>query len=159
MEFISLLALILLTLAGYSSGYVLATPGRKAVPAVPDLLVTFALWAAALTARPALGRGWGILFGFGLGLLFGLLLGAVRRRQFAAEKQASRGWQGFNLRLGEFQSRIFLTWFYFIFVTPFGFITRLTSDRLQLRPPQTSSLWLERPPAKKPDAARARRQF
>jgi hypothetical protein len=159
MEFISLLALVLLALAGYSSGNVLAAPGRKAVPAFLDLPLSLGLWAAALYARPALGRGYGILFGFGLGLALGLLMGALRRGGFEVERNPTRGWRAFNARLGEFQSRIFLAWFYFLLVTPFGLLTRLTSDRLHLRPPRAASLWQERAETPRPDPARARRQF
>ncbi|MBI3159787.1 MAG: hypothetical protein HYZ26_09345 [Chloroflexi bacterium] len=168
MEFVSLLFLILLTLAGYSSGNVLGAPGRKAVPAFIDLPITLAMWTAALAARPQLGRGLGILFGFGLGLALGLLLGALRRGRLEVDKNAPAAgfragwraqWRAFNARLGEFQSRIFLTWFYFLLVTPFGLLTRFTSDRLHLRPPKAASMWLERPPAERPDEARARRQF
>lgn len=164
MEFFSLLALILLTLAGYSSGNVLAALGRKALPAIIDLPVTLTLWVSVLVARLQLGRGTGILFGFGLGLAVGLLFGALRRRQYELETTAPESgfrtqWWSFNNRLGEFQSRLFLAWFYFIIVTPFGLITRFTSDRLHLRPPRAASLWLERPAAERPDEARARRQF
>ncbi len=48
MEFVSGLALVLLTLVGYSSGAVLGARRKTPVPGLFDLLVVVILWAAAL---------------------------------------------------------------------------------------------------------------
>jgi hypothetical protein len=53
-------------------------------------------------------------------------------------------WLAFNQRLGDFQSRLFLAWFYFLLVTPFALILIATSDRLHRKPPESASMWLAR---------------
>jgi hypothetical protein len=163
---ISLLALILLTLFGYSAGTILITTGRKAAPALWDLPVLLLLWAAALALRAEYGRGLAILLGIALGLLVGLTLGTLRRAAFQTPRHPAPPpvglwprWLAFNQRLGDFQSRLFLAWFYFLLVTPFALILIATSDRLHRKPPESASMWLARAQAANPDLTAARRQF
>ncbi len=42
-------------------------------------------------------------------------------------------WLTLARKIGQFQSRIILTLFYFVFVTPFGLAVRLLADPLHMR--------------------------
>ncbi len=56
MEILSIVALVLLTLVGYSSGATLAGHGKKVTPDLPDVAAVVLLWVAAVAARPILGK-------------------------------------------------------------------------------------------------------
>ena len=70
-------------------------------------------------------------------------------------------WERFNLAasiMGEVQSRVIALAFYFTIFMPFGIISRLSGDPLQLRKPaQDGSRWLEREPVSE-DLDSARQQ-
>lgn len=56
-------------------------------------------------------------------------------------------WLTLARKIGQFQSRIILTLFYFVFVTPFGLALRLVADPLHMRPrtiSQAQSGWQPR---------------
>ena len=165
MEILSAIALILLTLVGYSGGSVLAAGPRKAAPGVLDLFLNLVLWVGALMTRTDLGRWLAVLVWIGVGLLVGAIITFVRRASLPlGEEQAAapglwQRWLRFSRKLGDFQGRIFLTWFYFIIVTPFGIIARLFSNRMHRRMPAGSSAWHARTSAAAPDVDEARRQF
>lgn len=177
MGFVRCLVLVLLTLVGYSSGCVLAGRGYKITPSLRDLAVTLVLWIGALTSRNALGKWWAILIWFVVGGVAGALLVILQRSQlrFTKTKHTNLGlsqpetegkflgrlwqrWKAFAAELGDFQGRILLAWFYFIIVTPFGLLVRLSSDPLNLRIGQKTTGWVNRPTAN-PDLDNARRQF
>lgn len=70
----------------------------------------------------------------------------MRNRGHLAEI-ARIAWQRFNIIgkiIGEVNGRIFITIFYFTIVMPFAIGSRLFTDPLRQRNPQ--SVWLERPP-------------
>ena len=77
-SFLSGLALVLLTLVGYSSGSVLGAKGRAVVPNILDFLVVIALWIAALVTRDTLGRWSSIAIWMALGLFLGMILARIR---------------------------------------------------------------------------------
>ena len=56
-------------------------------------------------------------------------------------------WLVLARKIGQFQSRIILTLFYFVFVTPFALIARLFTDPLHLRRGHAAldSGWIARP--------------
>jgi hypothetical protein len=88
MEFLTWLALILLTLTGYSAGAVLAL-WRKASkrvqitdPSLLDAAVVVLLWIGVILARSAgVGKWWTILLGLGLGLIAGFVLTLLQPRR------------------------------------------------------------------------------
>lgn len=43
-------------------------------------------------------------------------------------------WKPIARKIGDFQARVMLTIFYFIFFAPFGLIVRLTMDPLAMKP-------------------------
>jgi hypothetical protein len=73
-------------------------------------------------------------------------------------KRAWEGWKEIGASIGDFQSRLLLTVFYFTVAVPFGILTRLVIDPLRLRHRPTTSGWTARQPIDS-DLASARRQF
>lgn len=92
MEFLSWLALILLTLTGYSAGAVLALWARSGErvhttdPSLLDVAVVILLWVGAVLVRSAgLGRWWSILLAFVVALVIGAILARLQPRRDAAK--------------------------------------------------------------------------
>jgi membrane associated rhomboid family serine protease len=86
--FLSWVALILLTLTGYSAGAVLGlwTRAHERVrttdPSLWDLAVVILLWIGVGLARGlALGRWWAVLLGLGAGLVAGFVLSLIQPRR------------------------------------------------------------------------------
>jgi hypothetical protein len=169
MEFLSIVALVLLTLVGYSSGATLAGQGKKVTPDLPDVAAVVLLWAAAVAARPILGKWLSIGVWLGVGLAVGALGVALRQARYPLDKAATppaapglarlwSAWKAFSRRLGNYQSRVWLALFYFLIVIPFGLGVRLFSDPLGLKTRRAESAWTarEKPAA---DLESARSQF
>jgi hypothetical protein len=156
----SAIALILLTMVGYSSGVTLAGRGRHVLPSVWDLLLLAMLWWVAFQLRAQIdGRLLGLLAGLLLGLVVGGLFTVVRlaltqdapvipenelpahARETAVAPDTSLGrklwlrWNQFGARMGGVQGRMLMGYFYFIIVTPFGLGVRLFSDPLHHKRP------------------------
>ena len=172
MGFVSGLALVLLTLVGYSSGAVLAGKDKQVVPGLLDLAVAVVLWATALTTRAALGRGLAILVWLVVGLTVGAGLTGSRRGRYPDRRQKASAtvqgagglrrwwerWKVFAAEMGNYQGRTLLAFFYFIVVTPFGIPLRVFGDPLRLRRTGSSSFWVERRPVSQ-ELEKAREQF
>jgi uncharacterized membrane protein YebE (DUF533 family) len=155
--FLSGLALVLLTLVGYSSGAVIGARGKSVAPKLLDLGAVAVLLIAALTSRTVLGRWVAIGVWLVIGGLVSLVLSRVRRGEISAktEKTVSaqegnpftrlwEGWKSFAADMGDYQSRILLASFYFVVVTPFGLLVRLLSDPLRTKYPAVDSFWASR---------------
>lgn len=167
MDLLAGLALILLALAGYSSGSVLGTRGRTAVPNIVDLLVIVVMWIAAFATRSALGK-WGVIGTWVLvGLVLGAVLGRARASSYPRSQPSNSGsglwnaWKSFAKRMGNYQSRVLMSVIYFTIVLPFGLGVTLFGDPLRVRTKRhhTASNWQpkELPPNSSLDEAR--RQF
>ena len=156
------LALVLLTLVGYSSGAVLAGRGKQVLPGLLDLAVVVVLWAMALTTRAALGGGPALVAWLLAGLAVGAGLTRLRGRGYPDRRREPEppasvrdtgmlrrwweGWKSFAAEMGNYQGRVLLAFFYFVVVMPFGVSLRLFGDPLRLRRVDGSSSWLEREP-------------
>ncbi len=156
MEFLRGLALVLLTLVGYSAGAAIAGKERKVTPQLLDIAGVVALWCVALATRGWLGK-WLVI---GVWAIIGLTVGAVgaalRRGHYPSEKEETivtnvRGlkrlwedWKTLGLQMGNYQSRVLLALFYFLVVTPFGIAVRLFSDPLRMKARRTESAWVAR---------------
>lgn len=161
MDVLGAVALVLLTLVGYSSGNALAGRRKRLVPGIVDLLVVVVLWVAVFTARAELGLGkWQAI---GAGLLLGLVVGALfaalrpgnpdprarlahlddegETRPRTAPSLLDR-WKAFAAEMGNFQGRMVMGFFYFVVVTPFALISKLGADGGAPRSGRT--FWLER---------------
>lgn len=66
------------------------------------------------------------------------------------------GWKRFGRKIGDFQARVLLTVFYFVFLAPFALAVRSLADPLGLKRPAG---WHPVKPATDPVLERARRQF
>jgi len=66
-------------------------------------------------------------------------------------------WKKVAEKIGNFQARLLLSFFYFVVVLPMGLVVKLSSDPLKLRKYQ-GSLWIQRE-SKVVDFNEARRQF
>ncbi|MEJ2747943.1 MAG: hypothetical protein P8183_08535, partial [Anaerolineae bacterium] len=56
MNLLSILALILLALVGYSAGATAVARGKAVTPSIGDLLLVLVIWVAALALRGTLGH-------------------------------------------------------------------------------------------------------
>ncbi len=171
MGLLSAIALILLTMVGYSSGVTLAGRGRNVLPSIWDLLLLVATWWGAFQLRALLdSRLWGLLAGLLLGLVMGAVFTAVRltvsreaplipeselpeharERHVNAPRSLPRRlwdrWNAFATRMGAVQGRLLMGFFYFLIVTPFGAVARLGGDALHQKRPFAASGWSSKEP-------------
>jgi hypothetical protein len=174
MEFASSLALVLLTLVGYSSGAVLGARRRTPVPGLFDLLVVVILWVVALATRSALGKWPAIAVWLAVGILVGALLAKARTAQYpkaSAAQELGRttvsgptrklweAWKSFARRMGNYQSRTLMGFLYFTVVLPFGAAVTVLSDPLKVKHAGRLSTWQPKHTAVKPSLEEAGRQF
>jgi hypothetical protein len=165
MEFLSSLALVLLTLVGYSSGSVMAAKGRAAVPGIADLMIVVVLWIAALATRSALGKWSSIVIWLVIGLCVGAILARVRADSYPKSEPSDTGkglwnaWKGFSRRMGNYQSRVLMAFIYFTVVLPFGLGTMLFGDPLKINGSSGSSNWKPKELPLTLSVEEARRQF
>ena len=165
MEFLSGLALVLLTLVGYSSGSVLGAKGRTAVPSILDLIVVVVLWVVALAARSVLGKWNSIVIWLVIGLCLGAILARVRAASYSKAEPSDMGkgvwnaWKGFSQRMGNYQSRVLMAFIYFTVVLPFGLGTTLLGDPMGIKRPSGISNWQPKDLSVSPSTEEARRQF
>ena len=164
MNFITGLALVLLTLVGYSSGAVLGARGRTPVPRILDLLVVVALWAGALTTRGWLGKWSAILAWLAVGLVVGWVLTYLRRAGYpkAAPLHIGGGvwnrWKAFAARMGNYQSRVLMSFIYFSIVLHFGLGVTMVGDPLGVKRSGGESSWHPKQVPLKPSIEQAREQ-
>ncbi len=166
LEFLAVLVLILLTMVSYSSGITLAAKRREYGVSFFDLLMVVALWGVVIWLRPNFARIPMLAIVIGVGVVFGYLVGAIRfagqgRSQIIPDSELpeharekldtavsgnifKRGWQrwsDFAMRMGQVQGRLFMGYFYFLIVTPFGFVGRLFIDALAIKHSPTENNW------------------
>ena len=67
-------------------------------------------------------------------------------------------WKEIAVYIGDFQSRLLLTVFYFTLAVPFGVIARFVVDRLNMRHQPATSAWAKRQ-AKETDLPAMQKQF
>lgn len=163
------LAIVLLALVGYTSGAALLAPRRQPVPFLIDIPVIAALWTAGFLLRPVLASHWlsvaqSFFLAFAVSAVITLFrrssLPPVHRSSTEGGKKSLPGrmkasWTAFAHRMGNYQGRLILAFFYFTVVLPFGISVRLFSDPLALAKPP---VWHARP-QHKPDVNRSRLQF
>jgi hypothetical protein len=158
MNFLNSLALVLLSMVGYSAGALIAGRKRKVTPSLPDILVLVTMWGVALLTRGWMSNKWlALCLWVAVGLLMGIVMILFQRKTYPLErkninmptnlgswKYLWEGWKVFGTRLGNYQSRILLGLFYFPVIIPFGIIVRLFQDPLQRKVHQAESRWIPR---------------
>ncbi len=157
----SFAALILLSLAGYSVG-VVTRAGKSAQPKpeIVDLLLVPIIWAGAVSSKIAfdLNQWLAILIWLALSSLVGMLV--VRPRKLPEERAAASGgpevaspsiprrlwqiWGNFSTRMGNFQTGIVLSLFFFVLVSPIASAVKVLSDPLKIKRRSKESHWLPR---------------
>ena len=175
MEALSYVVLILLTLAGYSGGASgRAGRGADIKPTVADLGLVALIWAGALYSRISLDiNRWLLIVAWvAVAALAGIvsvwIRGTHRKVAIASEEEGKdpRGliraawirWKNFSKRMGSFQSRVILSFFYFFLISPFALAVKAFSDPLRIKKSSASSHWV---PKKEmtDDLEACRRQF
>jgi ABC-type transport system involved in multi-copper enzyme maturation permease subunit len=157
------IAVLLLSLVGYSLGNVLRF-GRKPVrrPVTGDILFVILMWAALIFAGSRLAMGKGLWIGIGiaagliLGFLISLILGYSRSEIQAAAhahpaaptepRKRFRAWRELSSKLGTFQSQILLGLLFLIVFAPVALGVKLFSDPLHIKKSGTDSHWLPKAP-------------
>jgi len=159
METLSFIVLILLSLVGYSGG-ASAKAGKLAdiKPQIVDLIIVLLIWAGAIYSRIAfdLNKWLLILIWVVLSATIGVI--AIFFRKPTKEKSSAKNlpeklpknpikklwqiWENFSKRMGSFQSRIILSLFFFIFVSPFALAVKIFSDPLNIKHQSSKSHWL-----------------
>jgi len=158
MEIISSIALILLSLVGYSGGAVFAS-GKTSEPKpfILDLFLIVCVWAAAIYAKSILPiNRWLLILCFvAAAFLIAITASKILKRkparadikepdQSSPSPSLWERWKVFSKKLGSFQSRSLLSLFYFIIAAPFALIVKISSDPLRLKHKKTQSHWLSR---------------
>ena len=160
MDILASIALVLLTLVGYSIGRTSFAVKYKISPLIIDLPVNFLLWMGAFFIPLPIEKGWKILIWVLAAALTGFILTSLLPKKedkpkyktlFADEKPQPKSlwenWKKLSAKMGDFQGRLMLMWLFFILILPFGVLVRLLSDPLKLKP-SLGTGWLERPAVK-----------
>ncbi len=156
---------VLLALVGYSCGSVLAAGARRIVPGPGDLAAVAALWAALLLGIAEPGRWPAAAAGLLAGAALGAAGAALRRGEAGRPHEAGgeeeeagawAAWKRFAARMGSFQGRMLMGFFYFVVLPPFALLARARGEG---RPDgAAATFWLPRPAASA-ELRRARDQF
>lgn len=175
MATITLIALILLSLVGYSTGAV-GKAGKfvDLKPRIIDLILLIFIWTGAVYFRIVfdINKWLVILIWIIISSIIGILAVWPRKlfknkeqRKKEMEKRSAekhkilwQKWKEFSGRMGSFQSRIMLSLFYFIIVAPFALAVKIFSDPLHIKPKLSKSHWHPRKEIKM-DIEEFRRQF
>lgn len=161
METLAIIALILLSLVGYSAGVVVKTRKFAVLKLhILDLFLVAIIWSGALYSKLSteVNKWLLILLGFGIALVIGIFSKIFVKRETteiildekfkhipsSPIKKLWAKWTLFALRMGSFQGRLFLAVFFFLFVFPFALITKIFSDPLRIKGRGLKSHWVER---------------
>ena len=127
-------------------------------PQIIDLILVVIIWTGAIYSRITsdLNKWLLILIWVILSTIIGVL--AILFRKLNEEKSSSnkeptrvpinlfnklwQSWKDFSKRMGSFQSRMILSLFFFIFVSPFALAVKMFSDPLKIKHHSSKSHWL-----------------
>jgi hypothetical protein len=170
MNLATIITLVLLTMVGYSIGRNLFSSKYKISPIVLELPLILLIWLGTIFIPLTLGNGWKIALWVVIALIVGFIFTRIAPKKEDKPKYKSmilesetqkpnlwQQWKKFATKMGDFQGRLMLMWFYFIIITPFGVLVGLFSDPLTLKKPASSG-WLDRTIVKA-DIENSRRQF
>jgi len=187
MSFFRLLALLLVTLAGFSTGAALGHRAKRASrsdvphPGLPDFAAILLCWSGVFISlisgfeagrTAALWTVTGLIIAFALHRLQKRTPDDARKHATPGDENgrcgppgASRplpsawdGWKTFARAVGGFQSRVILSGLYFVALAPFGIFVGWLGDPLKIKSGARDSYWKpKQPTGENLDAAR--RQF
>jgi len=158
-KFLAALAVLLLSLVGYSLGAVLRfgkKPSRK--PSAWDIGLVLLMWAGVIASRIALPVnkwlmlavwiGAGLVLGFISSLLLGYSKGEAQAAALArtvgpsdAPRKAFRAWRDLSAKLGTFQGQIFLGLLFLVVFAPVSLAVKIFSDPLHIKKAGTDTHW------------------
>jgi len=166
METLSYLVLILLSLAGYSAGVTKRTGKEKDTePQILDIFIVLLIWTTAVFSRITFDLNRWIFFLFGVcgGFIIGFTVQWLRmlkdgfppdKKKPSLEKEKRPAWKTlwekwkeFSKRMGGFQSRMLLSFIFFILIAPFALIVKIFSDPLNLKTQKEKTHWQEKQPS------------
>jgi len=160
MEPLSYIILILLSLVGYSGGATgRAGKNTDLKPIILDLILVVLIWTAAIYSRLMydFNKWLMILIWIGISAVVGIAAVSFRRlpRDIESGQQDSGEippaffkrlwfrWTGFSKSMGSFQSRILLSFFFFVIISPAALIIKMLGDPLQIKKKKTmDTYWL-----------------
>jgi hypothetical protein len=150
MQVLSLIILVMLSLVAYSGGAA-AKAGKRSdlKPKLIDLALVLLIWTAAVLTRASWRTAsWRLIAVWIVVAAFAGFLAVSLRRLPAlpktaldeaapvppsAPKRTWQAWAAFSRRMGSFQSRVLLSLFFFIIVTPFAVLLKAVSDPLRIK--------------------------
>jgi hypothetical protein len=156
--FLAALAMLLLSLVGYSLGVVLKS-GKAGVrkPHALDLILVVLMWAGILYSRSQVSFSKWVLFAAWVvaGLLLGLAVTAIkgysqaermsivepRHENKPSEFKRGKAFREFSAKIGTFQSQVLLGLLFLIVFAPVALAVRVFSDPLKIKKPGRGSLW------------------
>ncbi len=165
MDALSYVVLVLLSLVGYSGGATGRTgKGTDLKPIVADLVLIALIWTAALYSRLTydFNKWLLILVWVGISVVVGIVAASFRRIHRDAEseqeerakiphaliKRIWHRWTGFSKRMGSFQSRVMLSFFFFIIVSPAALMIKVLADPLRIKKKQElETFWVAKTPS------------
>jgi hypothetical protein len=165
LEALSYVVLVLLSLVGYSGGATGRSGKRTDLkPIVIDLVLIAFIWTAALYSRLTydFNRWLLILVWVGISVFVGIVAVSFRRIPRSAEfeqedreeiphafvKRIWHRWTGFSKRMGSFQSRVMLSFFFFIVVSPAALMIKMLADPLRIKKKQElETYWVAKTPS------------
>jgi hypothetical protein len=144
---------------GYSTGAVIkAGHGRELKPQIIDLLLIIVIWAIAIYSALALNmnRWLLVLIWLILSVFIGILsiwprkLPVIKPLGSQVHKDTSRniltkawrGWGNFSKQMGGFQSRLILSFLYFILASLLALFLKIFADPLNIKGSIKDSYWL-----------------
>jgi hypothetical protein len=165
LEALSYIVLVLLSLVGYSGGATgRAGKSPDLKPMVIDLVLVAFIWTAAFYSRLTydFNKWLLILVWVGISVVVGIV--AVSFRRWPVKDQSHEGeaeelppgifkriwhrWTGFSKRMGSFQSRVMLSFFFFIIVSPAALIIKVLGDPLRIKKKEIlETYWLAKTPS------------
>jgi len=161
-HFWTTLAVLLLSLSGYSSGVVLKS-GRSGTrkPVSLDLVLVILMWAGVVFSlgRAAFSRWIWLAIWIAAGLALGWIMTAVRGYSEAEQASAVeprqdkkhpefkrwKAFREFSFKIGTFQSQIILGFLFLIGFGIVGLAVRLFSDPLRIKRSSPGSHWTPKP--------------
>ena len=150
MEALSYIVLVLLSLVGYSGGATgRAGKNTDLKPGGLDLILVALVWTAAIYSRLMMdfNKWLMILVWVGISVFVGIVAVTLRRlpRVVPSEQEEAEGvvsgffkklwhrWKDFSKRMGSFQSRVLLSLFFFILVSPAALLIKVLGDPLRIK--------------------------
>ena len=162
MEIVSFVALILLSLVGYSGGAA-GRAGKRVdlKPVILDLILVAIIWTAALYSRITYDfNRWLLIFVWvGIAVVIGWTAVSFRKLEKKEKEEEEElpsnlvkrlwhRWTGFSKRMSSFQSRVMLSFFFFVLISPVALIIRVVGDPLQIKQKKAmDTYWLAKTPS------------